>query len=289
MWDPTTYLRYGDERGRPFGELLGRIGAVTPAPGPGSAAGSDGAAAGSGSDSAAAGSGSAGGPAVEVVDLGCGPGTLTVGLADRFPGARIRGFDSSAEMIAAARTLGSTVDFEVLDVRDWQPGPAVRVVLANAVLQWVPGHTDLLRRWAGALAPGAYLAFQVPGNFDAPSHRAIRAVAAGPRWARSVAAGLRDPASVLDPVGYAELLTAAGCTVDAWETTYVHLLPVRGADHPVLGWLEGTALRPVRAVLDDEGWADFRTELSTVLAAEYPIRDGLVYFPFRRIFVVARI
>src|SRR6185369_13915708 len=44
MWDPTTYLRYGDERGRPFGELLGRIGAATS-------------------------------PAVEVVDLGCGQGT----------------------------------------------------------------------------------------------------------------------------------------------------------------------------------------------------------------------
>jgi trans-aconitate 2-methyltransferase len=255
VWDPATYLRYGDERGRPFGDLLGRVRAPSPA---------------------------------EVVDLGCGPGTLTVGLTDRFPGARIRGLDSSAEMISSARALGSTVEFDVLDVRDWQPDPAVGVVLANAVLQWVPGHTDLLRRWAGALTPGAHLAFQVPGNFEAPSHRAIRAVASGPRWSARVAEGLRDPASVLEPVAYAELLTAAGCTVDAWETTYVHQLPVTGAEHPVLGWLEGTALRPVRATLDDPDWTAFRAELEPALAGAYPVRDGSVFFSFRRIFVVAR-
>src|SRR4051794_26552903 len=110
MWDPATYLRYGDERGRPFGELIGRIGPL-PAPDPDQP--------------------------FDVVDLGCGPGSLTVGLTERFPGARIRGFDSLTEMITAARTLGSTVEFDVLDVRDWQPDPAVRVVLANAVLQWV--------------------------------------------------------------------------------------------------------------------------------------------------------
>ncbi|MFI7210212.1 trans-aconitate 2-methyltransferase [Micromonospora maritima] len=254
MWDPRTYLRYGDERSRPFHDLLARVGADRPR---------------------------------AVVDLGCGPGTLTATLADRWPDSRITGLDSSTEMIDRAGALDAPVTFAVGDVRDWRPAPDVDVLVANAVLQWVPGHRELLTRWVADLPPAAWLAFQVPGNFAAPSHRALREVAGRDRW-RDRLAGLLREAPVDEPVDYATLLTGAGCAVDAWETTYVHLLPADGADHPVLAWMEGTALRPVRAALAAADWADFRAELGVRLAEAYPVRQGQVYFPFRRIFVVAR-
>ncbi|TDC59646.1 trans-aconitate 2-methyltransferase [Micromonospora sp. KC207] len=255
MWDPATYLRYRDERGRPFHDLLARVPAQRPR---------------------------------AVVDLGCGPGTLTAGLASHWPRARISGLDSSPEMIDRATGLDAPVDFAVGDVRDWHPAPDVDVVVSNALLQWVPGHRELLTRWVAELPAGAWLAFGVPGNFDAPSHRALRAVGRSGPWAAELALTQRD-SPVDDAVGYATLLTGAGCAVDAWETTYVHLLPAPAdADHPVLTWLEGTALRPVRAALDDARWADFRAALAARLAAAYPVRQGQVCFPFRRVFVVAR-
>ncbi|MFC6023128.1 methyltransferase domain-containing protein [Plantactinospora solaniradicis] len=299
MWDPTTYLRYGDERSRPFYDLTARIGAEQPR---------------------------------VVVDLGCGPGNLTATLSTRWPAARVVGLDSSVEMIESATALGgnspatpgagagaeaeaatardgclpaatlsasglpagslpdrSGVEFEVADARTWSPGPDVDVVISNAVLQWVPGHEALLVRWARELTAGSWLAVQVPGNFDAASHRALYATAEEPRWRGVVDVVLRD-APVSDAVGYADLLTGAGCLVDAWETTYVHLLPTAGTDHPVLTWMEGTALRPVRAALGGEGadWDAFRTRLARRLVEAYPIREGLVYFPFRRVFFVAR-
>ncbi|WP_327027671.1 trans-aconitate 2-methyltransferase [Micromonospora sp. NBC_01740] len=259
MWDPTTYLRYGDERSRPFHDLLARVPAERPR---------------------------------AVVDLGCGPGNLTATLAARWPDSRVAGLDSSPEMIAEAAATAAVapgVSFAVGDVRHWHPEPDVDVVISNAVLQWVPGHRDLLTRWARELPVGAWLAVQVPGNFDAPSHRALREVADRPAWRADVAPLLRRPPADDTAVGYAELLTAAGCAVDAWETTYVHLLPARvDADHPVLSWLEGTALRPVRAALDAAGWADFRAELGVRLAEAYPVRHAQVHFPFRRVFFVAR-
>ena len=89
-----------------------------------------------------------------------------------------------------------------------------------------------------------------------------------------------------DAAGYAELLTGEGAAVDAWETTYVHLL-TPSDDHPVLRWMEGTALRPVRALLPDADWRRFRAELAGRLAAAYPARHGVVPFPFRRVFAVA--
>jgi trans-aconitate methyltransferase len=176
MWDPTVYHRFGTERSRPFHDLVARIGAVRPR---------------------------------AVADLGCGPGELTVGLARRWPDARVTGLDSSPEMIGKARALGAPVEFSVADVHDWQPAADTDVVVTNAVLQWVPDHRALIDRWVRALPSGAWFAMQVPGNCDAPSHRALRALARSAPYAETVGDIVRE-APVDDPVGYAELLTGLG-------------------------------------------------------------------------------
>jgi trans-aconitate 2-methyltransferase len=247
MWDPGIYLRYSDLRARPFHELLARVGASRPR---------------------------------RVVDLGCGPGNLTRALADRWPDAVVEAIDSSPEMVTAAREAG--VAAELRDVSDWAPRDDTDVVVSNAVLQWVPEHRDLLRRWVRHLPAGAWLAAQVPGNFDAPSHRIIRELASD----SGLALALRDENVVATPQEYADLLADEGCSVDAWETTYLQRLD--GPD-PVLNWVSGTALRPVRTALDDEGWQRFRTRLAVLLSGAYPARsDGTTWFPFRRLFMVAR-
>ncbi|MGY0235693.1 trans-aconitate 2-methyltransferase [Longispora urticae] len=251
MWDPNTYARYGDERSRPFFELVARIGATAPR---------------------------------TVVDLGCGPGNLTATLADRWPDAAVSGLDSSPEMIDKARA-SSDLEYAVADVNDFTPGPDVDVLVSNAVLQWVPEHQELLRRWSRALSPGGWLAFQVPGNFAAHSHETLRALAFEEPW-RDLLDWQPRVAPVLDAAGYAQLLLGEGLAVDAWETTYVHLLPAADV-HPVLTWMEGTALRPVRSRLDDAHWAAFRAELGARLAESYPTTHGVVAFPFARIFCVA--
>lgn len=252
MWDPQQYLAFDDHRSRPFYELLGRIGAEQPR---------------------------------RVTDLGCGPGHLTSVLSQRWPEAIVEASDSSPEMVAAARARG--VHATLLDVRDWTPEPDTDVVVSNAVLQWVPGHPALLDEWARKLPPGAWLAIQVPGNFDAPSHRCIRELAARERWRDALEpAGLLQPRNVLDPTGYATVLATAGCAVDAWETTYLQRLT---GDDPVLKWVSGTALRPVRDALDDAGWDRFVGELAPMLREAYPQQaDGTTWLPFRRVFAVAR-
>ena len=58
MWSPDAYLAFADERGRPFFELLARVGADAPR---------------------------------RVVDLGCGPGNLTAALATALAGRDDRG------------------------------------------------------------------------------------------------------------------------------------------------------------------------------------------------------
>ncbi|WP_184929680.1 trans-aconitate 2-methyltransferase [Saccharothrix ecbatanensis] len=247
MWDPGQYLVFADHRSRPFHELVARVGATSPR---------------------------------RVVDLGCGPGNLTETLAAWWSSAVVEALDSSPEMVAEARARG--VDARVGDVASWEPSPDTDVVVTNAVLQWVPGHEDLLRRWVRALPSGAWLAMQVPGNFSGPSHELVRSLV-DTSW--PALRGLMRPSPVLDPEGYATVLD--GCAVDAWETTYLQRLEGEDA---VLEWITGTALRPIRAALDDGEWAEFRAGLAPMLRSAYPRRpDGTTWFPFRRVFAVAHV
>lgn len=255
-WDPVAYARFGDERSRPFHDLLARVGATDPA---------------------------------EVVDLGCGTGALTAVLAARWPGARVVGIDSSADMVAAARP---GVDVRLGEVTSWTPERPVDVLVTNATLQWVPGHLDLLPRWAAALAPGGWLALQVPGNEQAPSHVLLRETADEPAFRELLAGVATGPGRVLDPAGYAEVLSAAGCVVDAWETTYLHVLDPAGehGEDAVLAWMSGTALRPVLDALRSHPGAvdEFTAAYGARLRRAYPRRAWGTPLPFRRVFAVAR-
>ena len=249
-WDPDRYLAYADERGRPFVDLITRIDADDPA---------------------------------TVVDLGCGPGNLTALLAERWPDASVTGVDSSAAMIEAARVSCAAATFEIGDVRDWSAPDGVDVLVSNATLQWLPDHLELLPRLVAQVRPGGWFALQVPGNFDEPSHTIRTALAAEPPYAAHTA-GAAIPSSY-DAATYLRALQQLGCEVDAWETTYLHVLH---GDDPVFTWVSGTGARPTLQALSDDLRPDFEAEFKRRLREAYPDDGQGVVLPFRRIFVVAR-
>ncbi len=251
-WDPTTYLAFADERSRPFADLSSRIAATAPR---------------------------------TVVDLGCGPGQLTATLAARWPDATVRGLDSSPEMVRAAQQYADDrLTFEVADLRTWQPDEPVDVVVSNATLQWVPDHLDLLPRLVEALAPDGWLGIQVPANFGEPSHRLLYALADDPRFADATA-GLERPAAP-DAASYLAGLSGLGLDVDAWTTTYLHVLT--GPD-PVFRWISGTGARPVLQALSAEQRPEFEAEYRRLLREAYPAQAYGTVLPFRRTFAVAHL
>lgn len=256
-WDPEHYLTYADERGRPFVELLGRIAADDPR---------------------------------SVVDLGCGAGNLTAIAARRWPGAQVAGLDSSAEMIARAERDHPALDFAVEDLREFLTGNTtpVDVLLSNATLQWVAGHLDLMPDLVRNVGPGGWLAFQVPGNFDEPSHT-IRAELAAEGEYAAYTEGVSHP-DAHDAATYLRALAALGCTVDAWETTYLHVLT---GEDPVFSWVSGTGARPTLQALPGTLRDRFEAEFKRRLRAAYPpieyAGEPAVVLPFRRVFVVAQV
>ncbi|WP_446667069.1 methyltransferase domain-containing protein [Flexivirga sp. B27] len=256
-WDPQQYEHFSDLRGRPFGDLLGRVGAEALG---------------------------------RVVDLGCGNGPLTLTLADRWPHAAISGVDSSESMLERARALDESqrVHWQLGDVATWDGAGRADVIVTNATLQWVPEHLTLLDRWLAELPSGGWLAMQVPGNFDAPSHRIIREVARAHERAGDLEGALRD-APVESPQRYAETLAAHCGHFDVWETTYLQVLDPQGAQRsPVLEWVKGTALRPLLDRLDESERGPFLDELVERFDAAYPRAAYGTPMPFRRIFAVGR-
>ncbi len=266
-WDPTAYLRFAAERSRPFADLMARVPAEDPR---------------------------------LVVDLGCGPGNLTATLAARWPAARVHGLDSAPEMIDRATALtvdgadldGGRLTFGVGDLRTWRAADlgavgaeGVDLLVSNATLQWVPDHLDLLPQLVAQVCLGGWLAVQLPGNVAARTHTAMTELAATPRWAGHFAG--RDPAHVrvAEPLGYLARLAGLGCRVDAWETTYLHVLD---GDDAVVDWVSGTALRPYLEALEEERLrAEFVADYRALVAAAYPRHPWGTVLPFRRIFVVA--
>jgi trans-aconitate 2-methyltransferase len=261
-WDPEQYLRHAIHRTRPFQELLARVPEL-PAARP------------------------------RIADIGCGPGNVTLLLVHRWPGAHITGYDNSQEMLDAAQAYagstpgGGTLDFRQADATQWHPDESYDLIVSNAALQWVPGHADRFPDWVGHLTPGGTLAFQVPGNFTAPSHTLLRDLCAAPQWRERLAGPGVRPVPVLDPEAYLDRLTGLGLDVDAWETTYMQILP---GDDAVLEWTKGTALRPVLTALADDPAArdEFLAQYRELLRKAYPPSPHGTVFPFRRIFVVAR-
>ncbi len=256
MWSPAEYLSYADERERPFWDLVARVHAPH---------------------------------ARHVVDLGCGPGTATARLLGHWPQATVLGIDSSPAMLqqAGARAVPGRLHFELADMALWRPVPgSLDVVLSNAALHWVPGHAELLGQWLAGLRPGGVLAFQVPGNFSAPSHVLLRELVASPRW-RSRLSGAGDAPGAYSPAEYHRWLTGLGAVAEVWETTYYHALT--GPD-PVAHWLQGSALRPYLSLLQADDAAELLDSYAAAVREAYPPGpDGTTLFPFRRVFVVANV
>jgi trans-aconitate 2-methyltransferase len=251
-WSAGQYLRFEDERTRPVRDLLAGVPSRNPE---------------------------------QAIDLGCGPGNSTEVLREQFPNASIRGLDSSTAMIEAARGRLPDVPFEVADIQSWQPSERYDVILANAVVQWLPGHETLLPRLVSVLRQGGSLAIQMPDNLDQPSHMLMRDVARDPRWVDREQSALADRTTLGEPAWYYALLRADAQRVDVWRTVYYH--PLGGVD-AVVEWFKGSALRPYLAPLSEAERADFLDRYRAGLSGAYGTQpDGMLLLPFPRLFVVA--
>ena len=256
-WDPDQYARFHDHRLRPALELLDRVPLTSPS---------------------------------LVYDLGCGTGTITRVIAERFPGARVIGVDSSPEMLAKARSEPGRIEWVGADITEWEPEQAPDLIYSNAVLHWLRDHPALFPRLLGYLAPGGCFAVQMPLSHLQPSHVLMCETLAnggvsGSRLGDETLAAAAAREWVLDSGAYYDLLAPWASELDIWETEYLHRL--EGEDG-VLEWVRATGLRPVLNGLTGADLERFLKVYRERLREAYPRRaDGSTLYPFPRLFLVA--
>ena len=252
-WSAKQYVAFEDERTRPVRDLVGALPDID---------------------------------ARSVADIGCGPGNSTEVLASRFPHARLSGIDSSPDMIAAARQRLPAASFALEEVQSWSgPGP-FDVILANAVLQWVPNHETLLPALIARLAPRGALAVQMPDNLGGPAHRLMREIAGDGPWAGKLAKAARARTVLADAQWYYELLRPKCSSVDLWRTTYYHALA--GGAAAVVEWFKGSGLRPYLEPLSEDERGAYLSRYTAAISDAYPpLADGSVLLPFPRLFMIA--
>ena len=100
---------------------------------------------------------------MSLLDVGCGPGTITVDLARRVAPGSVLGIDPSGDVLDGARRLaadaGLEIGFEVGDVYHLDlPDGSVDVVHAHQVLQHVPDPVGALRQMRRVCAPNGVVA-----------------------------------------------------------------------------------------------------------------------------------
>ncbi len=258
-WNPKQYLRFSDHRLRPAIELLEHVPLESPK---------------------------------LIFDLGCGTGNVTRIVAERWHSARVYGVDNSKDMLQKARNEAAEIQWIEADIENWTPDEAPDLIFSNAALHWVERHQDLFPRLAGLVNRGGCLAVQMPLSWDATSHRLMRETladggAAGRPLGTAVLRAAVARRWVEDAEFYYDLLAGDARSVDIWETEYLQVL--EGTD-PILEWVKGTGLRPILNGLEDDERDIFMTEYRGRLRDAYPIKpNGYTLYPFRRLFIVARV
>ncbi len=252
-WNAGQYLKFEDERTRPATDLLRRI------------------------------------PLAEIrtaADIGCGPGNSTELIVERYPNARVLGLDNSPSMLAKARERLPRATFEEVDIATWQPDERYDLIFANAVLQWLPDHPSLLARLVSFLDTGGCLAVQMPNNLNEPSHRLMEKVSREGPWAGKLASASQAREEIGSFEDYYSWLQRTGCSVDIWQTSYVHPLADAGA---ITEWFKSTGLKPYLDPLSPTEQSEYLDRYRAEIAKAYPAQqDGKVLLRFPRLFFVAQ-
>ncbi|HVJ40759.1 MAG TPA: trans-aconitate 2-methyltransferase [Dongiaceae bacterium] len=252
-WNAELYRQFERERTRPAEDLLARIALADPS---------------------------------HMVDLGCGPGNSTELLVRRFPAATVTGLDTSEDMLASAAARLPSCRFIKADIASWQPGQRPDLLYANASLQWVPDHQALFPKLLAMLAPGGVLAVQMPDNFDEPSHRLMRQVAAEGPWSALIGNAAAQRVKRLPLPEYYDLLAPRAAEIDIWRTIYHHPMPSAEA---IVDWVRATGLRPFLDPLPaPQQTAFLAAYLEKIDGAYAPRADGNRLLAFPRMFMVAR-
>jgi len=251
-WNPDLYLKFNRERSQPSIDLVKRIKSDSPS---------------------------------KIIDIGCGPGNSTQILVQRWPDSVITGIDNSPAMIEKAKKDYPNQHWRLLDAEKDEFPDTYDIVFSNATIQWIPNHTELLKKLSDILTKKGFIAIQIPQFWDMLLGKAIGNIAKDRRW-NSVTRGVTESFTMHNYSFYFDQLSLMFNEIDMWETYYMHIMD---SHFSILEMIRSTGLKPYLDKLDsDKDKEDFEAQVLKQIRSDYPQqKNGKVIFPFRRLFFIA--
>jgi len=151
-----------------------------------------------------------------VLDVGCGDGRITAGIAARVPGGSVTGVDPSPDMVNfASRHFASVTNlaFELGDARSLRYRNEFDLVVSFNALHWIPDQDKALASIRAAMLPGGRALIRlVPAGERKSLELVVEETRLAARWA-SFFRGFEDPYLRLSPEQYAEVAQRNGLRV----------------------------------------------------------------------------
>ncbi len=250
-WNPELYLRFEKQRTLPVYDLISHIDLKD---------------------------------AKRILDIGCGTGTSTRALLEKWPNAEIIGIDNSKTMIEAAKKSTDKIQW-ILNDADKDPLPSGKfdLIFSNASLQWIKNIDDLLANAYASLNEGGAFASQMPYGTSMPVNIAMHALSNSDKWI-SYFEGFNPPPFYREIGYYYDAFCSLSNNISVWETHYNHVMP---SHKHIVDWYKSTGMKPFLDNLPDTTLKDeFEKNMLSEVTKVYKIKkDGNVLFPFRRLFI----
>lgn len=229
-------------------------------------------------------------PHEHLLDVGCGDGKITAGIAQQLKEGSVTGIDSSEEMIKFAvnsfpKTSYPNLDFMVMDARELKFDKKFDVIFSNAVLHWIIDHRSLLKLMYNALKSKGRILLQMGGKGNCVDViNLVDEVIGSKKW-KDYFKDFSFPYGFYGDNEYNEWLTEAGFIIDN-----VQLIPKdmqhNGKDG-LAGWFRSTWL-PYLERIPQEQVEEFINEVLESYLKNFPIdSNGKTHVKMMRLQVEA--
>jgi len=225
-----------------------------------------------------------------VLDIGCGDGKITAGIAQLLPEGSVLGIDNSKEMIRFAKEnfpleQFTNLTFEVEDTRTLSYNNESDVFFSNAALHWVIDHLPVLQGIQKSLKPTGKLLIQMGGKGNAANIlKIIEKILIHEKWSKYFV-DFDFPYGFYGPVEYKRWLEQAGFKIQRIE-----LIPkdmIHKGKEGLSAWIKTTWL-PYLQRIPDELCDDFINEIVGRYNEDHPPgNDGLYHIKMMRLEIEA--
>lgn len=222
----------------------------------------------------------------EILDLGCGDGSLTEQLAQLVPNGNVLGIDASAGMITAAQKrvkpnlLFMKMDINVIDFQN-----KFDIIFSNAALHWVKDHKRLLKNAFNALKTGGIILWDFAGNGNCSNFfDVIREKIQSDKY-KKYFNHFEWPWYMPTKNDYTQIVADSGFS----KYSIVEVNRDRffsGADE-MIKWIDQPSIVPFINIVPDKVKIEFRDDVVRAMLERTLQPDGTCFETFRRIHVKA--